>query len=572
MRYTLFCFVIALSGLMAPSASAEIDTYSSHNLVPAVLYWRTDETFRDPTKALENASDFHHRTGTRYQSGAHVWLWWQKPADFILPQGENLLMGRYFNASSIDIYWQTADGQWGHKAYDSQNGHDEILIGEIGVLAFPASLNEATQILLRLDQPLTINNLSDLNFISEADLEGTQNLLRVFFGILFGVVGAMFGYNLILFFALRMRLQLFYLTYSAGVLFYTWSVSSLYGPLKPMLSGLTPLYFPHIATGIMGWGMFMFVSHVVDRKYFSPSITRFMEWAAFGVLGFSLLAAMMETAYFSSLLLIRDILGASAILLFLIVGTNAIFRGSRSILLLMFALIIPATALFLTFFWSNTGMSMPFWVDHAMVVSFAIENILLAAVIAERIRHIRLERDEARRKQEELAQKANTDFLTNVYNRRFIVDYGKALFGATNGREDVAVIMLDLDHFKFVNDTYGHDVGDEVLAMTANICSQNLRPDDVIGRFGGEEFLIILPRTDPETAKTITDRLRRSMHSISLPGVSALGKKHVSASFGIATGKTGVSNMNELIKRADEALLQAKERGRDQVVVWDPFY
>ncbi len=550
---------------------AQGESYSSQNLIPDILFWRTDETFRDPVKALEYSVEFHERRGTKFQKGKHVWLWWQVPAGFTSAEGKSLLLGRYFNASNIDLFWQTADGEWKHRAYDSKGGHDEIVIGEQAILTFPEPIHQAKQVMIRLDRPLTIATLSNIRFISEADLNKNQNTLRIFFGVLFGIVFAMFGYNLMLYFALRMRVQLFYLTYSAGVLLYTWSASSLYGPMKPYLTGITPLYFPYVTLSVMGWGMFMFVSHIVDRKYFPQSITRIFEWCAHFMLAITALGVVLDPLYFPTIIMVRDLTGAAGILLFFVVGTAATLKGSRTSPLLMFALIFPATASVVTLVWSTNGQAMPFWVDHALVMSFAIENILLAAVIADRIRHIRLERDEARRQQEELAQKANTDFLTKVYNRRFIVDYGKALFGAANGREDVAVVMVDLDRFKYVNDTYGHDVGDEVLAMTANVCAENLRPDDVIGRFGGEEFLIILPRTDPKTAHRVSERLRRAIHSVPLPGLSALGAKHISASFGIATGKTGVSNMNELIKRSDEALLQAKERGRDQVVTWDPF-
>jgi diguanylate cyclase (GGDEF)-like protein len=137
--------------------------------------------------------------------------------------------------------------------------------------------------------------------------------------------------------------------------------------------------------------------------------------------------------------------------------------------------------------------------------------------------------------------------------------------------------MMDLDHFKVVNDTYGHLVGDKVLQAIAKLCENNLRESDIIGRYGGEEFLILLPETpgnsteteanDEHTAKAVAERLRKMVEST--PTQTAQGEIPITVSLGIAELTENVDDLDTLIDRADQALYQAKQSGRNQSVVWE---
>ena len=119
--------------------------------------------------------------------------------------------------------------------------------------------------------------------------------------------------------------------------------------------------------------------------------------------------------------------------------------------------------------------------------------------------------------------------------------------------------MLDVDYFKHVNDTYGHQVGDEVLIMIADAITQTCRQTDSVGRYGGEEFLIVLPQTDSQQAYELAERIRKSVASISTQHPFS-----VSCSIGVATFDETL-DMHTLIKRADEAVYNAKEKGRNCV-------
>ncbi len=131
-----------------------------------------------------------------------------------------------------------------------------------------------------------------------------------------------------------------------------------------------------------------------------------------------------------------------------------------------------------------------------------------------------------------------------------------------------AVAMMDLDHFKTVNDRFGHPAGDTVLKAFARFLVAHLRPYDKIFRYGGEEFLLCLPDTDAGAGRDILDRLREELGSLSHHADGA-DNFHVSVSFGLSQLDPALS-VEETIDRADRALYAAKENGRDRVVVWDP--
>jgi diguanylate cyclase (GGDEF)-like protein len=158
--------------------------------------------------------------------------------------------------------------------------------------------------------------------------------------------------------------------------------------------------------------------------------------------------------------------------------------------------------------------------------------------------------------------RAATDALTGLPNRRAIDDHLKRLL-AQAGRSltPMSAILLDLDHFKEINDTYGHERGDEVLAAVGALMRTELRGADFAGRNGGEEFIVMLPDTDRAGALRVAEHLRTAMHSVSLPGVT----RPVTASFGVASFPEDALDGATLMRLADRALYAAKQSGRDRV-------
>jgi diguanylate cyclase (GGDEF)-like protein len=158
--------------------------------------------------------------------------------------------------------------------------------------------------------------------------------------------------------------------------------------------------------------------------------------------------------------------------------------------------------------------------------------------------------------------RAATDALTGLPNRRAIDDHLKRLMaGAGRSLTPMSAILLDLDHFKQINDTFGHERGDEVLAALGALMRSELRGSDFAGRSGGEEFIVMLPDTDRAGALRVAEHLRQAMHSLSVPGVS----RAITASFGVATYPDDALDGETLMRLADRALYAAKQSGRDRV-------
>lgn len=174
------------------------------------------------------------------------------------------------------------------------------------------------------------------------------------------------------------------------------------------------------------------------------------------------------------------------------------------------------------------------------------------------------------RHQNMLEQLALTDALTGLPNRRAFMqalEHECALITAQEA-PDAALVFLDIDHFKKVNDTYGHSVGDEVLSHLGQLLRQGLRTSDIPGRIGGEEFAVLLPKISLEQAQTLAERLRQSLEQNPAPTSAGLLVFH--ASFGVYPITVKTADAAECLQRADMALYDAKNNGRNQVRTWHP--
>lgn len=168
--------------------------------------------------------------------------------------------------------------------------------------------------------------------------------------------------------------------------------------------------------------------------------------------------------------------------------------------------------------------------------------------------------------QERILQLSLHDPLTECYNRRFLMQRLKEEFNRSNrSRHPVAGIMMDIDHFKSVNDSYGHEAGDQVLVKVASVLKVSIRTYDVLARYGGEEFFVLLPNTNIESAAVIAERMRHLLEQVTVETVR--GPVRVTASFGVAAleGEDLNEDPDPLLRMADDALYRAKRAGRNRV-------
>lgn len=174
--------------------------------------------------------------------------------------------------------------------------------------------------------------------------------------------------------------------------------------------------------------------------------------------------------------------------------------------------------------------------------------------------------DERQRLVEQLRDQSNTDFLTGLPNRRgFFTLTERHIPNQQRHGYPVAVALFDIDHFKQVNDGYGHVVGDAVLVEVARLCGEQSRRGDVVARYGGEEFIVLMPHTDLASAIQHAERLRIAVEGLRLP-LDGGGDLRITASFGVAACRPDDDSLDAAIAAADECLYRAKRQGRNRVV------
>ncbi len=177
---------------------------------------------------------------------------------------------------------------------------------------------------------------------------------------------------------------------------------------------------------------------------------------------------------------------------------------------------------------------------------------------------------------------ATTDSLTGLYNRYGLIQLGEhEIERALRFMRPLAIILLDLDHFKAINDTYGHPVGDRVLVELAKVCREQLRKVDILTRYGGEEFIFILPETDLDLAVQVAEHLRQKVEEMSIPARRNYANQtdtapgegiKITASLGVVEMTPDISSLAELIERVDLAMYDAKHTGRNRVAIVEKIY
>ncbi|MBY5634511.1 PleD family two-component system response regulator [Rhizobium leguminosarum] len=190
-------------------------------------------------------------------------------------------------------------------------------------------------------------------------------------------------------------------------------------------------------------------------------------------------------------------------------------------------------------------------------------------LVARSLTQIRRKRynDRLRASVKQTIELAVTDPLTGLYNRRYLDNHLNVLFNRSMARgRPLSVLITDIDRFKHVNDTYGHDGGDEVLREFSNRVRSTIRGADLACRYGGEEFVVVMPDTSPEIAAAVAERLRAAIENAPFMLKHSGEALNVTASFGIASRIASVLTPSQLMKQADLALYEAKNSGRNRVV------
>lgn len=471
------------------------------------------------------------------------------------PLAVRLLVG----TSWLDRLWldQLQDGALAHQARAGDEWTEpelkaarlEPALGWTLPLSLPPG---ASELYLRVisDDPLVL----PLQLVSEVELDARQRQMDTLYGFLYGVLAALCGYNLMLYVGLRDRNYLNYSIYLLSVialnLAYTGHGLAWLWPGEIMVQRYVILVLMLLVSVCGLWFADRFLA-LAEHAPRALAVSRALQGVALLAMGVSVaLDQHVAAAYVAFFSVAFYSLGM------VLLGLQAARQGRAEGRIFTVAALCGMAGAAITNF--TVWGFLPFLplTFHAFELGIVVEATLLAQAVSHRVR-------EHQRESQLATQLAHLDPLTGLHNRRAFFEFAKLPWSAAMRKaRPLSMVTLDLDHFKKLNDAHGHEAGDQALVAVAEQLRNACRAGDVLARWGGEEFLLLLPETDQVEAKALAERLRERVLGIELTvrdGVVCL-----SGSFGVAQFQPGMS-LDELIRAADLDLLAAKRMGRNRV-------
>lgn len=375
--------------------------------------------------------------------------------------------------------------------------------------------------------------------------------------------GAMLAVILCFWIVLRDRVFLYFLGYAGFQVIYQMAVSGeLYalpgaGVLAPL--GYHPGQFAALLSALLSIN---FIVDFADLRRSVPWMARLLDWARwpYAALAVALwLPPLKPDAWLPNSA--NALLAASALLV-LLAAWRAWRRGNRQAGFFLISWLPLLALTVLRVLQLIIGLPLPAWLAYGFPFSMAYAAVVITVGLADRTLQARRERDQAHRL-------AEFDPLTGALNRRAVLTRLRVAYAdARQSRRPLGLLFLDLDHFKRINDSHGHAAGDDCLIAVAGAIQAELRELDWLGRYGGEEFLVVLPDAAALNARIVAERIR--LRATELRVAAADEELRLTVSIGIALLDNATPTPEALIEHADIALYRAKAQGRNRVVQYLP--
>ncbi len=453
----------------------------------------------------------------------------------------------------IDVYFLYADGTILRSGFTSATAGRHLQLGAILSLPIPyRAAAPPVRILWHVEGAVNLRGVVlGAEIATDAQNAASETMLAALYGAFAGMALALIVYNLALWGALHQRFQLVYCCLVLALLAYAASSSGAVMRLWPMLDNNDRLRLNSYllaASSILAIG---FARSFFGAKVFTPRLARATEAAMAMVAISTMSCALLPVRY----ILATDRAVAIGYLALIGLVPAILWQAyrTRSNYLWLFAMAWGAPIVFAGLrLASSVGLlAWSFWLDNSTIVSMMLEALLSSFAIAYRIRVLSRERDNAREQEIAARLLAATDPLTGLLNRRAFLEQS---IGRAGGQR---LLLVDIDHFKRVNETIGHDGGDEVLRVVARALRASVPAEALVARLGGEEFAILVPAGTSISATAVLDRLRSERMPFDLS---------VTASIGICTGPLAREHdWKSMYRSADRALFEAKAAGRDRV-------
>jgi len=390
------------------------------------------------------------------------------------------------------------------------------------------------------------------------------------FGLYYGIMLVMVLFNFFLFLFVRDKEYLFYVFYISSYIL-----------LQASLNGYAAQYLwpdaldwiaraPVYLINLVILSAIIFSQRFLNTAQLAPRLHRLLNViniaALFGLLLVYTAPYYWAAQYANGLGLIMALAALSS-------GLYMLLHGYRSARYFVIAWVAFLIGVFVTSLMYLGVLPYSPLNAYAMQIGSALEVVLLSIALADRISSLRAKKEQAeqlnrnlKQKNSELAELASHDSLTGLFNRNtFMQQLTLLMANAQRYEHPLTLVMIDLDHFKPVNDLYGHQMGDAVLQQVAHVLEKSKRASDMAARYGGEEFILLLPHADCQLACTVAERVREQLQQIHFEQHPDL---KISASFGVACHDARIDrSIEDLIERADVALYQAKDQGRNRVCI-----
>ena len=452
---------------------------------------------------------------------------------------------------SLTLYAHYADGRTVTISADDADVARAIQLGAIIDLRLPAYGARLEALAWHVRGAANLRGvIVGPRIATQADSVSSNIAMGAIYAGFAGLALALLVHNLALWQALRQPFQVYYMAMLGGLLVYAFSSSGTLAWVWPELGNTARLRLNYLTLSAAAIAALGFARH-----FFEPRI--FAGWVGRGARAVSV-AIAVTAALFAALApwhiwwLDRAFTIAFAALIAVVIPVLWRSWSLRSDYRWLFSLAWGAPIVLAGFRVAHTlgQVNWRFWLDNSTLLAMTVEALISSLAIGYRVRQIAQERDVARAQEIAARLLADADPLTGLLNRR-------AFLARAIGRSgDQRLLILDIDHFKRVNDTIGHDGGDEVLRRIARLLRQHCPADGLVTRLGGEEFALLAPVQDAPDAQGLLAALRAERMPFDL---------HVTASIGACTGPlAGEADWKALYRAADRALFQAKDAGRDR--------
>jgi diguanylate cyclase (GGDEF)-like protein len=437
--------------------------------------------------------------------------------------------------------------------------------GNMIAFRVPARVSPLESVLVGVEgHPGTRAIMRSPGFVSAARLRADAAQNNFLFGGLIGLLLAAVAFNVGFYGALRARFQLEMVGASTAFLVYLtiWSGALEQAGLNTALEwrvggGLVLLAFT--AYALVRFSLSFLERTSIWRPAAQTALAAAVAAviASFGVpTGSGATIAFFDAAF-------HAFVGVTLLALLVIFGV-ALWRGSPAARFLLVGMApVVAGAMLRTAYALNLLPSTNFG-ESAMFVGATVMTVVMCYAVARRVKEIQRAHEEARQRHGELTLRAERDGLTGLLNRRTFIEQVELRLNFDVGDRLPVFLILDLDHFKQVNDTFGHEAGDKVLKHAAEILARTCRTGDIVGRLGGEEFGVLIVVREEKEAAVAAERIRAAISTALIHRIVP-GLTHMSASIGVAVASEKIASWSELYQRADQALYGAKAEGRNRV-------